>query len=432
MKPGSRWKLVLAGCLVVLLLGLIPLFVRSKASSLTNVFIAPVRERVVTPMMVGNWDRIIILAPDGTLWGWGASVSGELGIIPRDNQNCGVRQISSARDWTEVATSSSATLALKKDGTLWAWGADKFAAKSADAAKPAQVGSATHWRHVAAGASHYVVQKTDGTLWTWGPNNEGQLGDGTMAQSMDPIQIGSRPWKTFAVGAFHGAAIAPDGSLWSWGRHAAGGGTKLAQVGDETNWVSVFCGEYHTLAQKSDGSWWIWGENATFMQPNAVTTPVKISGIHSWATVAGGNCHSVALGKDGAVWAFGYNNQGVLGDGTTTTRQNPVRVGTETNWVAVAATGNTSAAMASDGSVFIWGVCNHVPSPIRSDANVLRIVGRLVEKLAGRSPSSGTARVYSTSSTPVNLMRFKPLDSGVRDKTGVHTNGAPNQTSGEH
>src|SRR5437588_4201956 len=34
----------------------------------------------VQPQIVGAWGNMVVLAPDGSLWGWGESRNGELGI----------------------------------------------------------------------------------------------------------------------------------------------------------------------------------------------------------------------------------------------------------------------------------------------------------------------------------------------------------------
>jgi hypothetical protein len=42
---------------------------------------------------------------------------------------------------------------------------------------------------IAAGASHSVALKTDGTVWAWGGNSSGQLGDGTFEDRSLPVQV---------------------------------------------------------------------------------------------------------------------------------------------------------------------------------------------------------------------------------------------------
>ena len=49
--------------------------------------------------------------------------------------------------------------------------------------------SATHWLPIAAGDYHAMALKTDGTLWAWGYNYYGQLGDGTTTNRKVPTEI---------------------------------------------------------------------------------------------------------------------------------------------------------------------------------------------------------------------------------------------------
>jgi hypothetical protein len=46
---------------------------------------------------------------------------------------------------------------------------------------------------LAAGGDHTVALKKDGTLWAWGSNQDGQLGNGTNTDSHTPVQIGKLP-----------------------------------------------------------------------------------------------------------------------------------------------------------------------------------------------------------------------------------------------
>ncbi|MFI5176757.1 MAG: RCC1 domain-containing protein, partial [Terriglobia bacterium] len=42
---------------------------------------------------------------------------------------------------------------------------------------------------VAAGGGSTYVIKSDGTVWAWGSNQRGQLGDGTIIDSLIPVQV---------------------------------------------------------------------------------------------------------------------------------------------------------------------------------------------------------------------------------------------------
>ncbi|GFO62728.1 hypothetical protein GMPD_06470 [Geomonas paludis] len=71
--------------------------------------------------------------------------------------------------------------------------------------------------------------------------------------------------------------------------------------------------------------------------------------------VAAGYNASMALKTDGTVWAWGNNNEGQLGDGTTTSRTTPVQVHGLSNIVDIRTGDNTPIALKNDGTVWIWG-----------------------------------------------------------------------------
>ena len=54
--------------------------------------------------------------------------------------------------------------------------------------------------------------------------------------------------------------------------------------------------------------------------------PVQVSGLSSVETIASGDRHAITLKSDGTIWAWGFNDDGQLGDGTTTNSATPVQV----------------------------------------------------------------------------------------------------------
>lgn len=81
---------------------------------------------------------------------------------------------------------------------------------------------------VSAGCNHSIALKRDGSLWTWGANSDGQLGDGTKVDRNIPIRVGTdNDWIAVAAGGWHNLALRNDGSIWSWGRNF------LGQLGDD-------------------------------------------------------------------------------------------------------------------------------------------------------------------------------------------------------
>jgi hypothetical protein len=119
---------------------------------------------------------------------------------------------------------------------------------------------------VAAGDYHTLALKTDGSLWAWGRNWTAQLGDGTTKRRLTPVQVLTEV-ATLSAGTGHSLAIKTDDSLWAWGDNDHGQlgdsttADRLTPVQVLTGVAAVTAGGYHTLAIKTDGSFWNWGFN---------------------------------------------------------------------------------------------------------------------------------------------------------------------------
>jgi len=68
---------------------------------------------------------------------------------------------------------------------------------------------------------HFMAIKTDGTLWAWGSNREGQLGDGTREYKDEPVMI-MEDVSLVSAGMFNTIALKIDGTLWTWGNNTSG------------------------------------------------------------------------------------------------------------------------------------------------------------------------------------------------------------------
>jgi alpha-tubulin suppressor-like RCC1 family protein len=205
----------------------------------------------------------------------------------------------------------------------------------------------------------------------WGYNNDGQLGDNTIASKSSPIQTiayGAN-WKQASAELYHIAAVKTDGTLWCWGRNLYG------QLGDNTtvkksspiqttafgtNWKQVACGYQFTAAIKADGTLWTWGANSGQIGDNTVTprsSPVQTVAFGTnWKQVACGSYHMAAIKTDGTLWSWGFGTSGQLGDNAAVSRSSPVQTVTfGTNWKQVACGDLHTAATKQDGTLWVWG-----------------------------------------------------------------------------
>jgi alpha-tubulin suppressor-like RCC1 family protein len=210
---------------------------------------------------------------DGTLWTWGDNVFGALGISVSGATSyySSPVQVGALTNWKSVYVANwlgGSTLrwpscfAIKTDGTLWTWGVTSFGNLGIGVSaityysSPIQVGALTNWKQISGGGSGVgqpftVAVKTDGTLWSWGSNAYGQLGQGYSGNYYSsPIQVGSLTnWKQVSAkpACNSWAAIKTDGTLWFCGATTSGSAgngstgyySSPVQVGSLTNWKKV-------------------------------------------------------------------------------------------------------------------------------------------------------------------------------------------------
>jgi alpha-tubulin suppressor-like RCC1 family protein len=312
---------------------------------------------------------------DGTLWTWGYNALGNLGDNTSTPRSSPVQTIAGGNDWKQVSCGINYVLALKGDGTAWAWGRNGSGnlgtGLSSSTSSPTQIiGAGATWQLVAAGTfDHCAGVKTDGTLWVWGRNNSfGQLGQNAIGSPSNfvssPIQTVSAgtTWKLTSVGNYYMGAIKTDGTLWMWGKNNYGqlgsnnttNTSSPAQIyGAGTNWKSLSCGDTHCAAIKNDGTLWTWGGNASGQLGDNTGTdkssPVQtIAGGTNWKQVEARVNLTGGIKTNGTLWLWGRNQYGSLGDGTiggVNNKSSPVQIGTGNNWKQVSTGADISGAI---------------------------------------------------------------------------------------
>ncbi|MFA7281196.1 MAG: M12 family metallo-peptidase [Sterolibacterium sp.] len=302
----------------------------------------------------------LALKSDGSLWAWGFNDYGQLGDGTQTRRNS---PVSIGTGFSAIAAGYEHNLAIKSDGTLWSWGLN-MAGGLGDGSRDDMTISlrlvGTGYSAIAAGAYHSVALKIDGSLWAWGYNDYGQCGDTTRTSSAIPVLIDSG-FSAIAAGYYHTLAIKTDGALWAWGDNAfgqVGNGTttnRLSPTQIGTGYSAIAAGAAHSLALKVDGSLWAWGYNGFGQLGDGSATdqhqPALIG--TGYSAIAAGNLHSVGLKNDGTLWAWGNNTDGQLGDGSNTQRNTPVQIGE--GFTSIAAGAYHTLAIKADGSLWAWG-----------------------------------------------------------------------------
>lgn len=326
--------------------------------------------------IAGGFYHTVAMKSDGTVKTWGANGYGQLGNGSTTTSSAPV-SVSGLTGVTAIASGREFTMALKSDGTVWTWGrnddgqlGDGTTSTASPFGKttPVQVSGLTGVTAIAAGSFHSLAIKSDGTVWAWGFNGFGQMGVGNVATTRynTPVQVSGLTGVTaIAGGYYHSVAVKNDGTVYTWGGNVYGqgspGSTYLPTlVSGLTGVTAIRCGASYNVALKSDGTVMAWGSNTSGQLGDGTIidrpTPVQVSGLTGVTKIdTGAGDHAIALKSDGTAWLWGYNSNGQLGDGTTTNRTAPVQVSGLTGATAIAAGVSHSAALKNDGTVWAWG-----------------------------------------------------------------------------
>ena len=160
----------------------------------------------------------LALKSDGTVWTWGTYP-----VQVQDSSGTGY-----LNDVIAISASGNHSLALKSDGTVWAWGTNTYGqlgdGTTTARTLPVQVSGLSSVKAISAGFVSYfhsLALKSDGTVWAWGQNNYGQLGNGTTDSSAHstPAQVpGLSGISVIAAGDANSFALEQSGNVvWAWG-----------------------------------------------------------------------------------------------------------------------------------------------------------------------------------------------------------------------
>jgi alpha-tubulin suppressor-like RCC1 family protein len=225
---------------------------------------------------------------DGTLWTWGSDMYGQIGDGGTNTSLFVPTQIGAETNWQKVYASLWNFFVIKQDGTLWGCGINMNGqlgdGTKIDTNKLIQIGSATNWSELSLATNFVVGLKTDGTLWAWGDNYYGQLGDGTTITKHVPTQLGTLTnWQTISCGYEHTLAKNTAGNIYAWGIGRYG----PLGVGDDFNYTtptlvslsnvqSISCGFSYSLMISDTNKLWATGSNLyrTFGNGTATNTNV--------------------------------------------------------------------------------------------------------------------------------------------------------------
>lgn len=323
-----------------------------------------------TPWYSHGRAHTLTLTADGNVWALGGNDFGELGNGAFGGESHEPKKIGGLDNIIAVLAGGSHSVALKKDGTVWTWGANSSGQLGDGTTKgsplPFKVAEIDNVKAIATGSGHIVALKHDGTVWAWGGNRSGQVGNGGYKDCLTPVQIsGLQDISAISAGAFSTTALKKDGTVWSWGfngKGQLGNGSKErsgtpVQVAGLADVHAIAAGDWHVVALKHDGTIWAWGSNHASqlgrMMTAISTTPLKVPGINNIIDITASVGHTIAIARNDTVWAWGDAGTGQWGNGLSLDGSvSPVQVSGFNGPVAVASVVNPDTILRDkpDGS----------------------------------------------------------------------------------
>lgn len=211
-------------------------------------------------------DHSLALKSDGTVFAWGDNMNGQCDVP------AGLANV------TEIAAGEFFSVALKSDRSIVTWGANDYGQRDLPS-------SLTGVTDISAGRGHVLALKNNGTVVGWGCNVFGQA---TVPTGLTAVK------SVLAVGNYS-VAVKTNGTVVAWGANDSGqtdlpSGLRVKAVAGSTTWC---------MALRTNNTVVAWGEY-----------PTLPAGLNSVAAIAAGQNHGLALTSAGAVIAWGTDPSG--------------------------------------------------------------------------------------------------------------------------
>jgi alpha-tubulin suppressor-like RCC1 family protein len=400
----------------------------------------------VTPIAVGGLHEVkqiaaggafsLALLKDGTVMAWGYNEAGVLGNFTTKISTVPAA-VGGLSEVAAIAAGSNYALALLKTGTVMAWG-DNGSGQLGDGGAqsysdvPVAVSGLSEVVAITAGGQQSLALLKDGTVMAWGANGAGQLGDGSTTRSDVPVAVSAISEATAVTsGERSSFALLKDGSVMAWGENEdegakgeLGDGTETSSdvpvavcaVGEQapcarqlSGATLIAAGSGHTLALLGNGTVVAWGSSRQGrlgdgyldVTPDGGVVgskvPVPVDGLSEATAISAGGDFSLASGTLAALPTLIRLDpeSGPVSGGT------PVRI-TGSNFTGVRAVkfGSTTASFTVDSETEITAV-----SPPGTGMAYVEVPGATVtppgtvyvtvQSTAGTSPARTTRDLFA-------------------------------------
>ena len=336
-KPARRWRLAVASTWLTttLLMGLghdsisyaatTPL--PPSGTSTVHTTAAITKNKLHYTAVEGAHYYTIALRSDGSVWAWGRNMFGELGVsedIRYRHTSSPVRIPGISNVIAISAAGSGINAAVQADGTVWEWGAGTL---------PYQVEGISSAKDVVTGSFNIALLR-NGTVMSWQrPGTQGNHSEVHRPHAIsglkDIIQVGSSGQQ--------GYALKKDGSLWTWNEPSQPDKTpsKPAKLKGLSNISSITSTDTSLLVLDQNGKVWGLEEKG---KPVLLHDDLKVK------QMDGNSQYILLLTTSGEVYSYGRTVTGKEG-----------RVKHLSGITDISAGYHHSLALSSNGTVWGWG-----------------------------------------------------------------------------
>jgi hypothetical protein len=381
-KPANLSRKGFAARIAIIACGLLIcvwIFTGVKRSFFPSAPILRLGPPATTMRIVSATHGLLFVMPDGSLWRWG-SVDGISG------RALTAERIGTNSDWSDAFSGHGVLSALRRDGALLEWNANRQTFE-----EPPQLKSGQHWEQISRGFNFSVGIKHDGSAWAWGTNDSGQLGNwektsavfttkpfpgrvytfhGTVGSNLSgvfkaPVKVDSDvKWKAVRCFGSSALGISEDGRLWAWGSifiaSAPPGNQEIfgfpVQICAETNWVGFEEGWPALVRNSSNEVWNVFWLSRPPSNTAAASSRLFKIGFFSPsdrpAFVGEKNvpiCYEVR--RDGTLWRMPM----AWWQGGVAPAEPARQVGKRRDWVSVWSNAQTVVGQTADGTFWFWG-----------------------------------------------------------------------------
>ena len=255
--------------------------------------------------VVAAWHTLAVTA-DGSVYAWGRNTHGQLGNgrFGFDAKETRPVRVAGVAGVVAIAAGWGHSLALTHDGAVYTWGdrshgqlGDGVRETGSPVATPHRIADLADIVAIAAGGQHSLALRKDGTVFAWGSNWNGQLGNGKLGKGTahaEPHAVVGADGKgtlagvaAIAAGGLHSLAVMRDGRLFAWGYNGSG-----------------------QIPTGKRGSFWESKGSLNVALPTLV-----LAGNPGAVHAAAGYESTYALATDGGMLSSGWNLYGELGSG---------------------------------------------------------------------------------------------------------------------